>query len=80
MRYGTLALAVMLSASMSVAAIAQNTKPPKQKRIAASAEPANPNEHTARFLWDSLPLWVPLPVRVFMLQQQSTPPKQAAVR
>jgi hypothetical protein len=80
MRYGTLALAVLLSASMSTAAIARNTKPAKPKRVAASAAPVNPNEHTARLLWDSLPLWVPLPVRVFMLQQQSTPPKQAAVR
>jgi hypothetical protein len=71
MRYGTLALAVMLTASMSTAVFAQQTKRTKAKHVAMSAQPVNPNENTLRLLKDSLPLWVPMPVRIYMLQQQS---------
>jgi hypothetical protein len=71
MRYGTLALAVLLTASMSTAAFAQQAKRTKAKHAAVVTQPENPNENTLRLLKDSLPLWVPMPVRIYMLQQQS---------
>jgi hypothetical protein len=80
MRYGTLALAALITASLSTAAIAQEKKRSKAKPAAAAAQTENPNAHTLRLLRDSLPLWVPLPVRIYMLHQQSTAARTPASR
>jgi hypothetical protein len=80
MRICTMLLAAVAAASLSTAAVAQDAKRAKAQPTVAQTDLANSNANSWRLLKDSLPLIVPMPVRVYMLHQKSQEEKKATER
>jgi hypothetical protein len=75
MRIAAPFLALLIAASSSTAGLAQESS--KRGKAAPKSEAAAQAENTGRLLWDALPLAVPMPVMLYMLQQKSKASKKA---
>jgi hypothetical protein len=77
MRIAAPLLALVIVASSSAAGLAQDSK---RGKAAPKSEAAAQAENTGRVLWDILPLALPMPVMMYMLQQKSQSAKKTDSR